>query len=403
MKRIVEINILNETGSTGRIMQGIADVLQKSEKYEVYTAYGYGSSNKDNSLRIGNKFSYIIHNIGSKLLCNQGCYSKWSTKDLIKFLDEKKIDLIHLHNIHGNYLNYTELFNYIKQNNIPVIWTLHDCWAFTGKCTHFDFCNCMKWKTQCYDCPIIKEYPTSYFIDKSREYYKLKKECFTNVKNMFIVTPSKWLANLVEESFLKKYPLYVINNGINLHDFYPKTSKLRDIYKLNNKKIILGVASPWTQNKGFKDFIKLSNLVSDDYVIVMIGVNDKQVRILPKNIIGIKRTENVGELAEWYSIADVFVNTTYEDNFPTVNLESLACNTPVITYDTGGSVEVINENTGLICKKGNIEELYRCITLICDNKEKYLHCSTYARFNYDEINNYKKYLDLYNSIFEEVI
>lgn len=402
MKNILEINILNETGSTGRIMQDIADVLENSNRYTVYTAYGYGNSNKENSIKVGNQISYTIHNVGSRLFCNQGCYSKYSTRKLINFIKEKRINLVHLHNIHGNYINFKELFIFLKNINVPIIWTLHDCWPMTGKCVYFDWCQCSKWKTGCNNCPALKSYPQSILIDQSKKYYKIKKDIFTSVNKMYFVTPSEWLANIVKQSYLKEYPVTVINNGIDLSKFHYYECDLRKRFNLTNKKIILGVASPWSKRKGLNDFIRLEKLLDEDYQIVMIGVDDKQKELIPESILTIQKTNNEVELAKWYSIADVFVNTTYEDNFPTVNLESLACNTPVVTYDTGGSVEVINQNTGLICKKGDIEELYKCIKFIINNIDNYKHCDSYAKNNFDKNKKFMEYLNLYNSIFKEL-
>ena len=269
-----------------------------------------------------------------------GFASKHATKKLLKFLDKINPDIVHLHNIHGYYLNIELLFNYLKEKQIRVIWTLHDCWSFTGQCAFFDYVGCDKWQTECKNCPMLSEYPKS-FVDSSKWNYQKKKELFTGL-NITLVTPSKWLASLVKNSYLKVYDVKVINNGIDLNVFKPTPSNFREKYCLKDKKMILGVAGVWDRRKGLNDFIELSKLLDDNYVIVLVGLNDKQLDLLPHNIIGIKRTENQQELAGLYTTADVFFNPTYEDNYPTVNLESLACGTPVITYDTGGSPEFVD-------------------------------------------------------------
>lgn len=402
MKKILQINVLNETGSTGRIMQNISKVLEQSGKYEVYTAYGYGKANVSNSIKIGNRFDYIVHNVCSKVFCAQGHFSKKPTRKLIEEIEKEQIDLIHLHNIHGNYLNYPLLFAYIRKRKLPVIWTLHDCWAFSGKCVYFDACNCLKWQEECKHCPILNEYPKSFFIDRVQKDYNVKKHIFSQVRNMYFVSPSEWLASNFKKSFLKNYPIYVINNGININEFFEVDSDLRKDYALDKKKVVLGVASPWSKRKGLGDFIELSKKLNDEYAIVLIGVSEKDKKMLPHNIVTISRTDSVKELAQWYSTADVFVNPTYEDNFPTVNLEALACNTPIVTYDTGGSVEVVTTETGLICKKGDIEMLKKHVEYVCNHKLDYKNCSNYIRNRLDYATVFRMYLDLYNNIFEEL-
>lgn len=396
--KILEINTLNETGSTGRIMQGIANAASE-EGFEVITAYGYGRSDKKNAYRIGSDFSYYFHNSLSRLTCAAGRYSHYATKRFISYIKSEKPDLIHLHNIHSFYVNYPMLFKYIKNQNIPVVWTLHDCWAYTGKCTYYSNSKCSRFKTGCGNCPIIDEYPQSLFLDRSKADYKLKKRLFTDIDNLTIVTPSKWLAEEVKQSYLKNKRVEVINNGINLDNFSYIDSDIKNKYDIN-KKVVLGVASEWTKRKGLNDFVELSKILSDDYQIVLIGVDEKTQETLPSNVIAINRTENVKELAKWYSISEVLVNPTYEDNFPTVNLESLACNTPVITYETGGSPESIFDQTGIVLKQGDIKGIASSIDYICLHKDKYANCSNIARERYDEKTIFKKYAELYSEILQ---
>ena len=337
--KIVQINSFSN-GSTGKIMMNIHKELLK-EGYESYVVWGRGrQAENDNEIYMNDKLGVYFHALYSRLTGKTGFASKRATKKLLKKLDIIKPDIVHLHNVHGYYINIELLFNYLKENNIKVIWTLHDCWSFTGQCPHFTYVNCNKWKTQCKNCPQLNQYPKS-FVDNSKWNYQKKKELFTNL-NLTIVTPSKWLANLVKESYLKDYPVEVINNGIDTNIFKPTKSNFREKYNIKDKKIILGVANVWTWKKGLNDFIKLSKILNENYIIVLVGLNKKQIEELPKNIIGISKTENQTELAGIYSTADVFLNPTYEDNYPSVNLEAIACNTPVISYDTGGSIEFIN-------------------------------------------------------------
>ena len=345
--KIVQINsVLN--GSTGKIMMGIHNELLK-QGYDSYVVWGRGREpNNEHEIYMDDKIGTYFHVLYSRLTGKTGFASKRATKKLLKKLDGIKPDIVHLHNVHGYYINIELLFNYLKSNNIKVVWTLHDCWPFTGQCPHFERLKCYKWKEQCYKCPLTNSYPKA-FIDNSKCNYIKKKELFTGL-NMTIVTPSKWLANLVKQSYLKDYRVEVINNGIDTNVFKLTKSNFREKYNLQDKKIILGVSSVWTESKGYYDFIELSKILDDDYKIVMVGLNDKQLKEIPSNIIGIKRTENQQELAGLYSTADIFFNPTYEDNYPSVNLEAIACKTPVITYDTGGSSESANECIYKICK-----------------------------------------------------
>lgn len=252
------------------------------------------------------------------------------------------------HKVHGYYINLEILFEYIKKKNIPVVWTFHDCWAFTGHCPYFELVHCEKWKTGCYDCEQKRHHPTSLVFDNSKWNWGKKKELFTEIPNLTIVTPSEWLAGLVRQSFFKGCRTEVINNGINLNDFKPTTGTIIDRLQIGNRKVILGVSSTWAKSKGLDDFIQLASLLPKTYVIVLVGLTKQQKEELPNTIVGIERTDSVKELAELYTLASVFVNPTYEDNYPTTNLESLACGTPVLTYRTGGSVEAAGNEYGKI-------------------------------------------------------
>ena len=284
-----------------------------------------------------------------------------ATNVLIKELKRINPDLINIHNIHGYYVNYKMLFNYLATTNIKIIWTLHDCWAFTGHCSHFEYEKCDKWKTGCRLCRFKKEYPKSILLSASYNNYLTKKESFLSIKpsNMLLVCPSKWLKEYVDQSFLNKYHSLVINNGINTDIFKFTNSNLREKYSLKDKIIVLGVASVWSSKKGFFDFIDLANRLDDRFYIVMIGVTGKQIDLLPSNVIGIARTENQQQLAEWYSTADVLYNPTYEDNYPTVLLEAVACQLGILTSDVGGCKEIVRHtsNYDFIDKNNVIEQI----------------------------------------------
>jgi len=304
-------------------------------------------------------------------------------------------DAILLHNLHGYYINIGILFEYLAEAQIPVLWTLFDCWAFTGHCSYFDDVNCVKWKTQCRNCPKTKAYPSSYFFDNSLKNFNDKKRLFNSITRMKIIVHSKWLRDLVENSFLKNYEIYVTPSGTDLKVFRPINSDLIVKYKLPAKKIILGCTNIWSSRKGFQDFINLNHLMDGKYQIVLIGLNKKQLRLIPKDILGIARTENVEELAAWYSLADVYVNPTYSDNFPTTNIEALACGTPVITYNTGGSPEAIDEHTGLVVKKGDYMNLLNAIEILMSNGKSHYSeaCRKRAISMYNKDDRYGDYLN----------
>ena len=337
MSRILFINSVCN-GSTGTICKN----LYKAAKEAGHTcciAYGRGNAPEGfNTIKIGNQLDIYLHVLKARLFDASGFGSKKATKSFIKQIEEFKPDVIHLHNIHGYYVNIEILFNYLKQHpEIKKIWTLHDCWSFTGHCAYYTYAKCDKWQTCCKgNCPNKKEYPQTIFSNVKSNFNK-KREIFSDVENMILITPSRWLKKEVEKSYLKDYPIEVINNDTNV--FKPTPSAIKQQYGIEDKKVILGVASIWDKRKGLDTFIELSKELDDQYQIVLIGLNKKQIEQLPTNIIGISRTENVQELVKWYSAADVFFNPTLEDNYPTTNLESIACGTPVITFNTGGSPE----------------------------------------------------------------
>lgn len=343
--RVLLINSVCGTGSTGKICAEIAEKYE-AEGYEVKIAYGRHSYVPEKyqkyAVQIGTDKDVKLHALYTRITDRHGLASKKATRKFLEWAEEYNPDLVWLHNIHGYYINYEMLFSWIKKHpKMQVKWTLHDCWTFTGHCPYFDMAGCDRWKTQCYNCPAKKRYPASNILDNSSDNYRRKKKAFTGVENMKIITPSKWLANLVKESYLKCYPVEVIYNTVDTDTFKPTGSKFKESYNLTGKKIILGVANVWDERKGFYDFLKLAKLLPEDYAIVLVGLQEKQLKNLPHNIIGIMRTNGQKELAEIYTAADVFVNLTYEDTYPTVNLEARACGTPVITYRTGGSVESV--------------------------------------------------------------
>lgn len=357
--KILFINSVCGVGSTGRICTDLYNVM-KDAGHQCCIAYGRGKAPEGyNTIKIGNKVSIYLHAILSRFSDKQGFYSKHATKKFIKKIERFSPDVIHLHNMHGYYINIQYLFRYLAESKVKVVWTLHDCWAFTGHCTHFTFLECNKWKNQCFSCVQKKEYPKSIWKDNSWKNYKIKKNLFTLLveEQMVLVTPSLWLSKLVKESFLGKYRIEIINNGIDLSKFYPIESVFRKKHKLNNKKLVLAVANVWNTRKGLPSLLKLAQDLNNDFKVVVVGRVQKKYTRKYKAILWISHTESVMELAEIYSACNVFINPTLEDNFPTTNLEALACGTPVITYDTGGSSESLALNCGRIIEYKNYNAL----------------------------------------------
>ena len=328
-----------------------------------------------------------------------GLFSNLGTLGLLRRLDKLRPDVIHLHNLHGSYLNFPLLFRYIKKHRIPVVWTLHDCWAFTGHCPHFTMAGCTRWQSGCHDCPQLRSYPKSY-VDRSRFMWGLKRKCFTGVEKLTIVTPSEWLAGLVKQSFLKDYPVTVINNGIDLNIFRPVESSFRRDRGIGpHEYMLLGVAFGWGEQKGLDVFIRLARQLPEKYRIVLVGTDETVDKKLPENIISIHRTGSQQELAEIYSAADLFVNPTREDTYPTVNMEALACGTPVITFNTGGSPEIIDGSCGCVVDCDDVEGMME--TIVCLGENKLSFSSSACLLRASGLSNakcYKKYLDLYNSV-----
>ena len=391
--KIVQINSVCGSGSTGKICVAISELLTENgiENYIFHTMDGRGYSLGKQYM---SKIQVKIQALKAKVFGNYGFQSRKVTKKLIYELGKINPDIIQLHNLHAHNVNLEMLFGYFKEKNIKIFWTFHDCWAFTAYCMYFDMAQCDKWKSGCNKCPQCKKY--SWFFDRSKCLYEKKKELFSGL-DLTIITPSQWLADLVKKSFLKNYPINVIHNGIDLEIFKPRESNFRERYSISeNKKIILGVANKWEKRKGLDAFIELSHLLNTDkFQFVLVGTNDEIDKRLPENIISIHRTANQIELAEIYTAADVFLNPTREDNFPTVNLESLACGTPVITFDTGGSPECIDETCGITIEKNDISGVADKIVFVCENRI-FLpeECISRAK-DFDQKNKFKEYIDLY--------
>jgi len=395
--KVIQINSECGRGSTGKIAVSISKLLEQHGIENKVFYSGNHKSDYPNGIMISGKTCIRIHQLLSRIFGDQGFHSSFSTLRLIRKIKKMQPDVILLHNLHGYYLNLSVLFKFLKRYGRPVYWVLHDCWTFTGHCTHFTISGCDKWKTGCFDCP-YNGYPKTYF-DCSEKQYKRKKELFSGIHGLSIVTPSLWLKSKVEDSFLKDYPIHVINNGIDLSVFKPCSDKsVLDKYGITTKYSVLGVSYGWDNKKGLDAFISLSETLGDKYTVVLVGTDESIEKNLPKNIVAIRRTQNQKELALLYSVADVFVNPTLEDTFPTVNMEALACGTPIAAYKTGGSVEIPDNNCGFMVEKRDILGLEKAIRKICEEKPfSKDNCKIRAK-SFDKELFENKYMDLYRSM-----
>lgn len=358
MARILFLNSVCY-GSTGSICKNLYRMAEE-EGHECCIAYGRGKEPEGFRVKkIGSNVGVLWHVAKARLFDASGFASKYATEKFVAWLERYKPDVIHMHNLHGYYINIELFFEYLKKHpEIKKIWTLHDCWSFTGHCPHFQYENCEQWRNGCKKCCRLKEYPKSY-VDNCENNYRRKKEAFQGVKNMSLVSPSKWLLELAKKSYLAEYDGKTIYNGINTEVFKPVQSSVLEKYGVADKKIVLAVSSVWGKKKGLDSILDMAETIDDRFKIVIIGLSNSQIKKLPSNILGIEKTENVQELVEWYSAASVFVNPSLEDTYPTVNLEAQACGTYSLVFNTGGMKETIKYCNGAIVN--SIEQMKNII------------------------------------------
>lgn len=399
--KLLQINSVVNIGSTGRIAEQIGQAAMAAG-WESYIAYGREAGQSQSHLiKIGSPFDVMWHGIATRLFDRHGLASKRATRRFISQIKEIQPDIIHLHNIHGYYLNYEVLFEYLSKADMPVVWTLHDCWAMTGHCSYFEGANCTKWATQCYDCPLTHSYPKAYF-DSSYDNYNKKKNSF-NIPNIYLITVSEWLLKIVENSFLRNNSRQVIYNGVDTNLFNYTGNTIKKNLGICNKKLLLGVASIWDERKGLTAYCRLAKILTDEYRIVLIGLSPAQIQKLPKGIIGIERTNNINELVQYYSAADVVMNLSYAETFGLTTVEGFACGTPSIVYDTTASPELITENTGIVVQLGDILAVKDAVEEICrKGKEHYSQfCRERALKHFNKEDKFKEYIELYKKILKQ--
>jgi putative colanic acid biosynthesis glycosyltransferase len=407
--KLLQINTSLNSSSTGKITNQIGDIFIENghESFIMYSGRYSDVTSKSITHKIGSKFDFYVHAVITRIFDKHGFSSNRATKKMLKTIELIQPDVIHLHNLHGYYLNVGILFKYLATSRAKIVWTLHDCWTFTGHCCHFEYVNCEKWIKECNSCPQKSSYPSAIFIDNSKVNFQNKRKSFNSISNsnMTIVPVSSWLNNKLKYSFLNSYKSKVIHNGIDLDIFKPQRNQsFIEDYNLKNKYILLGVASVWTERKGFNEFIKLSKIISKDCVIVLVGVSKRLQKKLSSDIISIEKTSNQTQLAEIYSCSDLYLNLTFEDTYPSTNLESIACGTPVISYNTGGSPESL-KNAGVVVNQGDLKTLFKTIMDLKNNsyiKFSKNNLRNIANENFNKNTNFKEYVKLYKEILEIV-
>lgn len=364
--KILTLNLGNY-GSTGRIIDSLAKLA--AERGHT-TRRAYPLSYRTLAPREGDVIvcSRTVNRINQRLARLTGLIGFFSYFHTLRFISRAKKyspDLLHIHNVHSSFICLPLLSRYIKRSGVRTIWTLHDCWAFTGKCAHFTAAGCDGWRHGCGDCPELASYPRT-DRDLSAYLLKKKKKWLSDLPDLTLVTPSKWLASLVSESFLGCYPVRVIQNGIDTELFCPRESDVRERLEVGERHLLISVSLDWSERKGLDTILELARRLGDGYRILLVGF-DGDTQALPENVCAIARTSSQVELAELYSAADLFVNPTREDTFPTVNLESLACGTPVLTFDVGGASEMLSPSCGVSVAVGDTDALEREARRICED------------------------------------
>ena len=400
--RVLQINAVYAQRSTGIIVKDINDELIR-RGYESHIAYAISNYHPKNGYKIGNKLDYKIHALLTRLLGKQGYFSIISTRRFLRYIDRIKPDIVHLHNLHSNYINLNILLEYLEHESIHTVITLHDCWFFTGKCFHYQVAKCDRFKDSCGDCPLIKKDVPSWFFDPTAKVLSDKKKLFNNIKSLTVVGVSNWISNEAKQGIFKDKGVVTIHNGVDINIFRPTPSEMREKLGLKDEFVILGSADKWLNPLNRLVFNYILSNITPDMKIVIFGCNKEQLKQLPESVIGIGYITDRNEMAKLYSMADVFVNVTLEDSLPTVNIEAQACGTPVITYESGGSPETISERTGIVVPTGDKESLLMAILKIKDRGKAFYeqNCLDHVEKNFIVEDRYKEYVDLYNEIKDE--
>lgn len=402
MPKLVQFNPVANWGSTGRLTEDIGDVAMAAG-WDSYIAFGRQfNPSTSHLLRIGGNWSVISHTLKTRFFDRQGFGSYCATSTLLKKFDEIKPDIFQFHNLHGNFLNLPLILRYAIEKNIPIVWSLHDCWSMTGHCTHFVKIGCERWKTECYRCPLKAEYPNSWLFDQSRRNFREKKKLIEAIPQLSIISGSEWLASIAAESYFKGRTIHVIPDGIDTDIFQPRNNGilLRRKLGIEGKFVILATGTGWGEDKGFYDYGKLKKMLSDDYAIVLVGLSPEWLSKIPEGVIGLPRTKTPQELSEYYSMADCVISLSRMESFGLTPVEGYACGTPAIVYDTTALPELITPETGFVAKFLDVEDVKQKVELLkARGKANYSErCHEIAVEKYDRRKCYAEYLKIYNAM-----
>ena len=398
-KTLLQINVSANWGSTGRIAEQINQIAQQ-QGWNTFIAYGRSSNeSKSELIQVGSKWQVYEHYFEHLLFDNDGLASRHATRQLVRKIRDIQPDIIHLHNIHDHWINYELLFEYLSTVSVPVIWTQHDCWSFTGGCKYYSSVNCKNWQNGCSKCP-FKERALFPIVEKTRRHFNKKRHLFTSVANLTLVPVSHWLEVEIQKSFLGGNRVHTIYNGINTDIFHPQESDIKSKYNIRNKHLLLGIASTWEPRKGLSDYVRLSEYLPDDTVILLVGLDKKHINNIPSGIIGLRRTQNVEELVKIYSAADIVLNLSHEETFGLTTVEGFACGTPSIVYNATASPELVTLETGIVVEPGDIQGVANAVAEILGNGKEYYSeaCRKRAVEFYDKDKCFKKYFELYERL-----
>lgn len=408
MKKLLQINpVVRENTSTGKIMRALGELAQAAG-WESYIAYSRARDgvppHSSRLVPVGNRMDLLLHWLRTRLLDAHGLGSRLATRRLVRRIREIDPDVVHIHNVHGYFLHYPTLCRFLAQRGKPVVWTVHDCWLFTGHCYHYAAAGCDRWQEGCHDCPQKKAFPKSWLADRSRRNWLDKKAAFAGIPSLSLVSVSAWMRSEIGRSFLHDVPCRVIHNGIDLEVFRPRPEMEADVrsrYGIGPGPFYLGVASLWLPEKGLADLADLAGRLASDERLVLVGrLTEEQRNSLPKGVVTVARTEDAGALAALYTGATALVNPTWQDNYPTVNLEAVACGTPVVTYRTGGSPESITPQTGFVVDQGDVDGLADALHAARERgKEAWAApCRAWALAHASQETCFQQYIDLYDSL-----